>query len=42
MSDSDINKAYLRMETRCLVLRALKMEDAGFISREWGDPVVTY
>jgi ribosomal-protein-alanine N-acetyltransferase len=38
----DVNKAYPRLETVHLVLRALRMEDAGFIFKEWSDPVVTY
>ena len=38
----DIDKACPRLETARLVLRALRMEDADFIFREWGDPVVTY
>jgi ribosomal-protein-alanine N-acetyltransferase len=38
----DINKAYPRLETARLMLRALRMEDAGFIFKEWSDPVVTY
>ena len=42
MGTKDINKAYPRLETVHLVLRALRMEDAGFIFKEWGDPVVTY
>ena len=30
-----------KLETERLVLRALQMEDADFIFKEWGDPVVT-
>jgi len=37
-----ISQAYPRLETVRLVLRALRMEDAEFILKEWGDPVVTY
>lgn len=39
---TNIDEAYPRLETVRLVLRALRMEDAGFIFQEWGDPVVTY
>jgi ribosomal-protein-alanine N-acetyltransferase len=42
MATGDIIKAYPRMETERLILRALRMEDAGFVFKEWGDPVVTY
>lgn len=42
MATEDINKAYPRMETERLILRALRMEDAEFVFKEWGDPVVTY
>jgi ribosomal-protein-alanine N-acetyltransferase len=42
MNMKAINLAYPRMETPRLVLRALQMEDASFIFKEWGDPVVTY
>jgi ribosomal-protein-alanine N-acetyltransferase len=38
----EIDRAYPRMETRRLILRALRMEDAEFVLREWGDPMVTY
>jgi len=30
------------METERLILRALRVEDADFVLKEWGDPVVTY
>ena len=33
---------YPKLETARLVLRALYMEDADFIFKEWSDPVVTY
>jgi ribosomal-protein-alanine N-acetyltransferase len=42
MSTTDINRAYPRIETERLILRALRMKDAGFIFKEWGDPIVTY
>jgi ribosomal-protein-alanine N-acetyltransferase len=42
MSTKDINKAYPKIETRRLVLRALRMKDASFIYKEWGNPLVTY
>jgi ribosomal-protein-alanine N-acetyltransferase len=42
MDTNDINQAYPRLETTRLVLRALRMEDADFIFKEWGDPLVTY
>lgn len=42
MNTDKINQAYPRLETARLVLRALRMEDASFIFKEWGDPVVTY
>jgi len=34
--------AYPKLETTRLVLRALQMEDADFIFKEWSDPAVTY
>ncbi len=34
MSNDDIDCAYPRIETARLVLRALRMEDAGFILEE--------
>ena len=42
MTIADIDEAYPRMETERLILRALRMEDADFALKEWGDPVVTY
>lgn len=42
MSTEEINQAYPRMETKRLVLRALRMDDADFIFKEYGDPQVTY
>jgi ribosomal-protein-alanine N-acetyltransferase len=42
MSTQDINLDYPRIETARLVLRALRREDAAFIFKEWGDPVVTH
>jgi len=42
MDTQDINQAHPRLETPRLVLRALRMEDADFILKEWGDTVVTY
>ncbi|MCX5977802.1 MAG: GNAT family protein, partial [Coprothermobacterota bacterium] len=42
MNTENINQAYPRLETVRLVLRALRMEDADFILKEWGDSVVTY
>jgi ribosomal-protein-alanine N-acetyltransferase len=42
MAVGDIDKAYPRMETQRLILRALRMEDAEFVLKEWGDPVVTF
>lgn len=42
MTTNKIDLAYPRMETARLVLRALRMEDAGFILKEWGDETVTY
>ena len=36
------SNAYPRLETTRLVLRALRMEDADFIFKEWSDPAVTY
>jgi ribosomal-protein-alanine N-acetyltransferase len=42
MTTDDIDKTYLQMETERLILRALRMEDADFALKEWGDPVVTY
>jgi [ribosomal protein S5]-alanine N-acetyltransferase len=42
MNSHEIENAYPRMESTRLVLRALKMEDADFIFREWGDPQVTH
>jgi ribosomal-protein-alanine N-acetyltransferase len=42
VSTKAIDEAYPRMETDRLVLRALLMEDADFIYKEWGDPVVTH
>lgn len=42
MSTEEINRAYPRLETQRLVLRALRMEDAEFIFKEWGDLQVTY
>jgi [ribosomal protein S5]-alanine N-acetyltransferase len=41
MTVDEIEQAYPRMKTARLVLRALRMEDAEFILKEWGDPVVT-
>jgi ribosomal-protein-alanine N-acetyltransferase len=38
---NDREKAYPRLETDRLILRALRMEDAEFILREWGSPIVT-
>jgi RimJ/RimL family protein N-acetyltransferase len=38
----DTIETYPKLETARLVLRALHMEDADFILKEWGDPVVTY
>jgi len=40
--NTDINTAYPRLETARLVLRALRMEDADFIFKEWGDPEMVY
>jgi ribosomal-protein-alanine N-acetyltransferase len=40
--NNEIDKAYPSIETARLVLRALRMEDADFIFKEWGDAVVTY
>ncbi len=42
MEKEDINHAYPRLETVRLVLRALRIGDADFIFKEWGDSVVTY
>lgn len=42
MKTKDINQAYPKLETKRLVLRALRMEDADFIFKEWGDPMVTH
>jgi RimJ/RimL family protein N-acetyltransferase len=42
MNTKDINQAYPRLETIHLVLRALRMEDADFIFKEWGDALVTH
>lgn len=42
MNTEAINLAYPRMDTDRLVLRALLMEDADFIYKEWGDPEVTH
>ena len=42
MNIEEIDKAYPRMETARLILRALRMEDAAFIFKEWGDSLVTY
>lgn len=41
MNTNNSNDAYPRLETARLVLRALRMEDADFILKEWGDPVIT-
>ncbi len=40
--ETNMDEAYPRLETERLVLRALRMDDAGFILKEYGDPVVTY
>lgn len=40
MEDQSIE--YPHLETDCLVLRWLRMEDVDFIFKEWGDLVVTY
>lgn len=42
MQTDAVEKAYPRMETERLILRALRLDDAEFILKEWGDPVVTY
>lgn len=42
MTEEDREQAYPRLETERLILRALRMEDADFIFREWGSPVVTH
>jgi len=42
MSAQTPDEAYPRLETARLVLRALRLEDADFVFREWGDSVVTY
>ena len=42
MNTEEINQAYPRMETKRLVLRALRMDDAEFIFKEWGNSQVTY
>jgi ribosomal-protein-alanine N-acetyltransferase len=42
MSTVEIDQAYPRMETSRIVLRALRLDDAEFILREWGDLVVTH
>lgn len=36
------SNTYPKLETTRLVLRALRMEDADFIFKEWSDPEVTY
>jgi ribosomal-protein-alanine N-acetyltransferase len=36
------SNAYPKLETTRLVLRALRMEDADFLFKEWSDPAVTY
>ena len=36
MTTADIDEAYPRMETERLILRALRMEDADFVLKEWG------
>jgi RimJ/RimL family protein N-acetyltransferase/nitroimidazol reductase NimA-like FMN-containing flavoprotein (pyridoxamine 5'-phosphate oxidase superfamily) len=38
----NVTEAYPRLETERLLLRPLSLEDAPFILKEWGDPVVTY
>lgn len=35
------DKAYPKLETARLVLRAMRMEDADFLLKEWSDPLVT-
>jgi [ribosomal protein S5]-alanine N-acetyltransferase len=35
-------RAYPRLETERLILRSLRIEDADFILREWGSPLVTH
>jgi RimJ/RimL family protein N-acetyltransferase len=42
VSAETINQFYPRLETPRLILRALRMEDADFIFKEWGDLVVTH
>lgn len=42
MSTEEINQAYPRMETKRLVLRALTMDDADFVFKEYGDSQVSY
>ena len=42
MSTESAISDYPRLETERLVLRALQLSDAGFILKEWGDPVVTH
>jgi len=37
-----VDEAYPRLETERLILRALRLEDAGFILQEWGSPLVTF
>jgi len=42
MNIRNIDQAYPRMETDRVTLRALCLEDADFIFKQWGDPVVTH
>ena len=42
MAGEDRDRAYPRLETERLILMSLRMEDADFIFREWGSPVVTH
>ena len=42
MSTEEINQAYPRMETKRLVLRALTMDDAEFVFKEYCDPQVSF